>query len=110
MGTSGDNYLVGVDIGGTALKVGVVNLSGEVVVHSNTLLKDKSFTAVCDLIVAEVRRLARQVGISVVSDLRGIGIVMPGKVEPNTGVSYFRNIFCHTLLGCPFQTSPSKYL
>ena len=80
-------YLIGVDIGGTALKVGVVDFQGSVVIDCNVTLQDKTFSGVCDLIVAQVHTLTKQLNIAVPDDIHGVGIVMPGKVDPHSGVS-----------------------
>lgn len=84
------NFTVGVDIGGTNVKLGLVNSSGKVVARSNfatrSYVNDRS--KFIDALAHEIQSLIASNGLHK-KDVRGIGIGLPGLLNPVTGVVIF---------------------
>ena len=79
--------LVGVDIGGTAIKIGIISTDGTIIESYSHVSQDKSFITICSVITNDVKRMLNRVGFTLERNVVGVGIVMPGKVNPQTGVS-----------------------
>lgn len=76
----------GVDIGGTNIKMGLVDPQGNTV--ANSLFKtgaERDYKAVVDDIVANLKILCAKAGMSL-SDLGGIGVGIPGIADTDKGV------------------------
>lgn len=80
-----ENIYIGVDIGGTAVKTGLVDGSGSVMVKSETEL-DRTCTkeTAMQTAIRSVRELAAEYGIDIES-LSGIGVSSPGSIDTKKG-------------------------
>lgn len=77
---------LGIDLGGTNLKVGLVTREGNMLA-SRTVNTPYGPDATLDLIVVEVRELLRTAGVDR-SSIIGVGIGAPGPLSPSRGVIY----------------------
>lgn len=85
--------IVGIDLGGTNMQVGVVRADARRVDAADAILgtfrqKTKAidgFDAVVDRLFTAVERACEDAGIGI-DELGGVGIGAPGAVDPNTGV------------------------
>lgn len=86
-------YIIGIDLGGTNLKIGLSRASCALIekqVLSTTSFADKS--ALIEAICGAVNGIIRSHGISV-SAVRGVGLGLPGPIDTSRGmVHYFPNI------------------
>ncbi len=79
-------YVVGVDLGGTNTKIGILTELGELVgVNSIKTRADRGAHDVIKRVVEEVERLLDENKISK-SDFIGIGMGVPGPTDTNTGI------------------------
>ena len=84
-----DDYVVGVDMGGTKILAAVINAEGEIVQQAKTATKPKKGSD------AVIKRIARCIGEAIdgaelkPSQIRAIGIGSPGPLDPETGVIIF---------------------
>jgi glucokinase len=79
-------YFIGVDIGGTNIKIGLVNEQGKPLAqHSFPTQSNTGPQAVVDAIASEVKLLAKQAGVAM-SDIAGVGIGSPGPLDLNKGI------------------------
>ena len=88
------NYVIGIDVGGTNIKLGLVNPSGKII--SRTNLETKAFIRnkkrLIDALIQAVKDLISQNGLKK-KDIAGIGIGFPGLVDPVQGnVIFLPNI------------------
>lgn len=87
-------YSIGVDIGGTSIKAGVVDENYQIVKRETlpTLSQDGADDGerVANCIVKLVRDLCGEMGVSV-DELRGIGVCTPGTVDSQNGVVLYAN-------------------
>ncbi|MBF0386994.1 MAG: ROK family protein [Candidatus Omnitrophica bacterium] len=81
------HFVVGVDIGGTNVKLGIVDPSGKMVARSAFSTKDfiRSPRALIDAVCANVLALLAQEGIAK-ARVAGVGIGLPGLVDVKKGV------------------------
>ncbi|MDP2653512.1 MAG: ROK family protein [Candidatus Omnitrophota bacterium] len=83
-------YVIGIDVGGTNVKLGIAGPSARIIARS--LLNTKSFIShksrLIAAIMAGVRALAGQAGVSF-RDIAGIGIGLPGLVDFDKGLVIF---------------------
>lgn len=84
------NYTIGVDVGGTNIKLGLVNRSGKIMARS--FLDTKSFckskNKLIDAIVKEIRDLIVQKKL-VKKDIAGVGLGLPGPIDSEKGIVNF---------------------
>jgi glucokinase len=84
------HYTVGVDVGGTNIKLGLVNHSG--VISSRTSLNTKKYyrskTKLIDAIADEIRTLISSKNLTS-KNITGIGIGLPGLIDSKKGVVNF---------------------
>ena len=83
----------GVDVGGTNIKIGLVDIKGTVFAD-NFIRTDKSkdYKGILDDIVADIKLLCNEAGVDY-HDIGGIGVGVPGVVDSRTGtVSYSANL------------------
>ncbi len=80
-------YVVGVDLGGTNLKLGLTDLAGKVLhrLDEPTPKESAAQDSVVRAIFAAVERLIKESGIRW-KDIIGIGIGAPGVTDPDTGL------------------------
>ena len=84
------NY-IGIDLGGTFIKGGIVNDLGEVIVMDKTPTEsEKGGEKVMDNVAFLVSSLLEKSGISG-SDTEGIGMGVPGMIDSKNGVVVFSN-------------------
>ena len=84
-----DDYIVGVDMGGTKILAAVINGKGEIVQQAKTATKPKKGS---DEVIKRIVRCIRQAidGAELkLSQIRAIGIGSPGPLDPETGVIIF---------------------
>ncbi len=83
-------YVVGVDVGGTNVKLGIVHPSGKVIVR--TSFATKSFTSsklkLIDALARHIKELITAAGLTK-KDMAGIGIGLPGLVDHAKGIVRF---------------------
>lgn len=80
--------IIGVDLGGTNINVGLVGVDGEVLDESRLNKKTQAVlgvNTVIDRIAEAIRESCEQAGVKVKS-VGGVGIGAAGAVDPNTGV------------------------
>ncbi|MCL4516072.1 MAG: ROK family protein [Firmicutes bacterium] len=80
-------FVVGVDLGGTNLKLGLTDLAGKILhrVDEPTPRENAAEGSVTRAIFAAVERLVKESGI-MKKDIIGIGIGAPGVTDPDTGL------------------------
>jgi glucokinase len=84
-----DDYVVGVDMGGTKILAAVINAKGEIVQQAKTATKPKKGSD------EVIKRIARCIGEAIdgaelnSSQIRAIGIGSPGPLDPDTGIIIF---------------------
>lgn len=83
----------GVDVGGTNIKIGLVDIKGTILadnfIRTN---KSKDYKGILDDIVADIKLLCNEAGVDY-HDIGGIGVGVPGVVDSRTGtVSYSANL------------------
>ena len=89
-------YHIGVDIGGTNIKVGIVDDEYKLVADASckTALP-RSAEAVCDDILVLAHKILEKAGLTL-ADITDIGIGCPGTINPLTGtVEYSNNLDWH---------------
>src|SRR5258708_3739856 len=84
-----DDLVIGVDIGGTKVAAGLVDLSGEILCHTrNPMVSNdgacRGLASVTKAIEAASAQAASAAGAH--NLIRGVGICSPGPLDPNTGV------------------------
>ncbi|NPA91812.1 MAG: ROK family protein [Chloroflexi bacterium] len=81
-----DALAVGVDLGGTQIRAGLVRPNGEVLRRVSTATRSEEGI---DAVVDRIEALIRQVLPSPPSRVRGIGVAAPGALDPYRGVIRF---------------------
>lgn len=91
MGENGMRNFVGVDLGGTAVKIGIVREDGHLV-HKISIPTNSSrgALAVIDSIGAAVKKMLADVGIDS-KQIAGLGMGSPGYVDSKEGVVVYNN-------------------
>jgi glucokinase-like ROK family protein len=84
---AGAGYGVGVDLGGTSLKLGLTDLGGRVLhrLDEPTPSPGSGHASVIAAIIAAVERLVGEAGVRW-ADVLGIGVGAPGATDPETGL------------------------
>jgi glucokinase len=78
--------VIGLDIGGTEVKTGIVKHDGTVLGFSSIpTQKDDGEPAAAKRMLAEIRRLLQETGTAI-ADVSGIGIGMPGCIDAGRGI------------------------
>ena len=82
-----DELMIGIDIGGTSVKIGLINLNGEIIYKWEipTNKGNKGDSIVDDIWVSITETLSKQKNES---DIIGIGVGAPGFVNRQTGIVY----------------------
>ena len=85
------NYYVGIDLGGTNTKIGILNIEGEI--YKSTVIKtlssegaERTLTRIWEAAKGLAEELKIEVG-----DIKGIGIGIPGPVIEQSVVAFFAN-------------------
>ena len=85
------NYYVGIDLGGTNTKIGLLNIEGDIL--KSTIIKTLSSEGVdktLERIWAVIQDLAKELDINK-ENIKGIGLGIPGPVEEQSVVAFFAN-------------------
>lgn len=84
------NYVVGVDVGGTNVKLGLVNSKGQVIVRTSFATTSFSScpTALINAIAAHIKTLILEAKVPY-QHIIGIGVGLPGLIDPVKGVVRF---------------------
>lgn len=79
-------FVVGIDLGGTNMQIGVVDATGTILSRAKAKTKaDKGGDAVLDRMAEAVEEACKKAGIAPV-DLAGIGVGAPGAIDMQRGV------------------------
>jgi glucokinase len=79
--------VIGVDIGGTKIAVGLVDPSGKIVAQGrNPMISTSGPEAALQAVTAAIASLAGKMLSGLEGGVRGIGICAPGPLDPHTGV------------------------
>lgn len=79
-------YYVGIDIGGTSVKTGIVDKQGNIVIKSSVpTLRTRDYNDVVGPVCEQIGKLAADAGIDM-AEIAGIGIGCPGIITSKTGV------------------------
>ncbi len=84
-------YYVGIDLGGTFIKGGIVNDLGEIVLQDKAPTEsEKGADAVAENIAKLTQKLLSRAGLGV-SDVEGLGMGVPGMIDSKTGTVIYSN-------------------
>ena len=76
---------IGVDLGGTGIKAGVVNERGEILSKGSTpTMKERPYQAIIRDIAALCENVAKQANVAM-ADIAAIGVGVPGHMRPQDG-------------------------
>jgi len=79
-------YYIGVDLGGTGIKAGVVNEKGEILSKGSTpTMAERPYQAVIADIATLCRTVAADANIAI-EEIEAIGVGVPGICDPKTGI------------------------
>jgi len=83
-------YIIGVDVGGTNIKLGVLDPRGRIKFRSSLETKHyiRNKTRLIEALIDQIKALIKQAGI-VKKDILGIGIGLPGLIDPAHGIVNF---------------------
>jgi glucokinase len=86
--SAADEYLIGVDIGGTKVAAGLVNGAGEIIHQTRTPMVANEAAAGLAAVIASIDsvRAAAKADAKVDVPVSGIGMCAPGPLDPRTGV------------------------
>lgn len=101
-------YYIGIDIGGTGIKAGIVKENGEII-HKSSIptAKNSDCASLGKDIAALTESIVREAGISM-DDVRSVGMGCPGSVDDKNGiVTYANNI---NLKNAPICAEVRKYI
>lgn len=86
MADKSDAPVIGIDLGGTNITGGLVDAKDKVVCREKTDTRaDEGEPAVIKRVVGVVKTLCKDAGVEP-TDLAGVGLGVPGAIEPSTGV------------------------
>ena len=79
-------YYIGVDLGGTGIKAGVVNENGEIISKGSTpTMAERPYQAVIADIATLCKTVAADANLSI-EQIEAIGVGVPGICDPKTGI------------------------
>lgn len=84
------DYYVGIDLGGTNTKIGLLNIEGDIL--KSSIIKTLSSEGVdktMERIWGVIQELAKETNINV-EDIKGIGMGIPGPVEEQSIVAFLQ--------------------
>ena len=86
-------YYVGIDIGGTNVKAGIVDDNGKIIVKSSIPTgRDREFSVIVGDIAEQIKKLCADANMTL-DDINGIGIGCPGAINSKDGiVNYVCNL------------------
>ena len=104
-------YQIGVDIGGTYIKIGLLDETLQIVAKTKFPFPQEDASVMADRLFAEVQTLLTENGISL-TQLESVGVVVPGSIDP-TGSSVidahnlgYHNVPLKALVGAKFPGLP----
>ncbi|MBQ8914722.1 MAG: ROK family protein, partial [Clostridia bacterium] len=108
-------YRIGIDLGGTFVKAGLVDENGRIVVKSKIPTKiERPYVEVFEDMANQARKLCEDAGITL-ADVEKVGVGCPGAITSKTGVVSYSANFNWTdvpiadglsaLLGMPVKVS-----
>jgi len=99
---------IGVDLGGTGIKAGVVNEAGEILSKGSTPTNiERPYSEIIADIAALCEKVAAEAGVTM-DDIAAIGVGVPGICDPKTGVIPFcTNLGWHEV---PFVEEMHKHI
>ena len=99
---------LGVDLGGTGIKVGLVTEKGEILAKGSTpTLRERPYQAIIEDIAKLCKRVVKDAGMDM-ADVGAIGVGVPGICDPHTGVIPFcTNLGWHEV---PFVDEMRKHI
>lgn len=103
-------YYIGIDIGGTNVKAGIVDQKGKIVIKSSIPTdRGLDYTVISKDIAAQARKLAEDAGIEW-TDIVAAGVGCPGIISSATGVvDYNNNLGWHNIpLGAELSANLQK--
>ena len=84
-------YYIGIDLGGTFIKGGIVDDEGKIIIKDKVPTEsDKGAAAVIGNIVGLCNSLLARVGMTT-ADVQGVGMGVPGMIDSETGVVIYAN-------------------
>lgn len=90
---SSKKYRIGIDLGGTNIKTGILDENGTILLKSSTPTgAQREWQQVADDIIASVKNLMEQMNISF-DDCVGIGMGCPGTIDSQNGIVVYSNNF-----------------
>ncbi len=109
MDTGNSTYRIGIDLGGTNIKVGIVNEKNEIIAqHSMPTLAQRTWKLIAADIVKTVEIAAKNAGVRI-EDCAGIGLGTPGTVDTATGLIVYSNNF-YDFIDIPMEKELSDKL
>jgi len=85
--TTSTDAVIGVDIGGTKVAVGLVDRSGKILTQlRNPMVANQGPEPAFEAVTTAIDALASQAGMGSAAQALGIGICAPGPLNPKTGV------------------------
>lgn len=80
-------YTVGIDVGGTNVKLGLISDSGKIIVRSrlDTKTYTRNKTKLINALIVAIDELLEEKSVKK-KDIRGIGIGLPGLINPQKGI------------------------
>lgn len=101
-------YYVGIDLGGTGIKVGIVTEKGEIIAkQSAPTERNAGYEAVVEAMSELTLKVLDDEKISL-DEIKSIGIGCPGSVDDKTGVVYYSNNIVMT--NAPICDEMKKYI
>jgi glucokinase len=91
MGGSIQGCVIGIDVGGTKIAGGLFNPHGDKVGFDVAPVAQKSGEEVVQVLISMIRKLQRTADEQSLK-IQGIGLAIPGKVDPKTGLIWAPNI------------------
>lgn len=86
-------YKIGIDLGGTNIKIGIIDGKYEIISFSTSKTEDRyNPDAVIEQIYNNADRLLKKNGLSL-SDIAGVGLGCPGIIDPESGTVIYSNNF-----------------
>lgn len=97
---------IGIDVGGTAIKAGLVDEQGNILVKDTIKTRAQESYEVLSKDIAELSKKIAQAGGCTLKDVESIGIGCPGSIDDKNGiVTYANNL---NLLNAPIGAEVSK--
>ena len=86
-------YRVGIDLGGTNIKAGIVNRKNEILVQKSVPTRvERNYTEIIQDMAEMIAGMCQKIGISQ-NEIVGIGIGSPGTIDTQKGVVLYSNNF-----------------